>query len=333
MPPRITTSGRRSTRKSKKPVTKGQNPQRANRQRSSNATVTQGDTGSRYRPMQGNAAAGVTQSGFTAGGTASNRVTNNTPPPIVKSPGGALQGPGGQIQPYGQITPPGVGATGPRGMRPRLPPAGPIPRLPIPSVMGAGQRLIGAAKAGPHPLAILGQLLLGAATGPLTDAAADAITNHVMYPALNAMKGEDKNFAEQKAKAIGGQSDTAAAQPSGSQQFNQVATPARGAGASALPSYTDTMGIDDDPTNPPKPATPPADKPAAPQPPQGDGNAGGGNGSQAAQQLQISPQQARRQEFNRRYDQMRAMVEAGTLDEETFALIGMQMHKLYFGKK
>lgn len=45
MAPRVTSSSNRNRRSSSRPVTRGQNPQRSNRQRLSNATVTQGSNG------------------------------------------------------------------------------------------------------------------------------------------------------------------------------------------------------------------------------------------------------------------------------------------------
>jgi hypothetical protein len=83
MAPKVTSSSNRNKRGSKKPVTKGQNPQRANRQTASNATVSQSG-GSR-----GSGARVTNASQRTTSGSA--RVTGGARPALPPGrSGGAL---------------------------------------------------------------------------------------------------------------------------------------------------------------------------------------------------------------------------------------------------
>jgi hypothetical protein len=83
MAPKVTSSSNRNKRGSKKPVTKGQNPQRANRQTASNATVSQSGSG------RGSGARVTNASQRTTSGSA--RVTGGARPALPPGrSGGAL---------------------------------------------------------------------------------------------------------------------------------------------------------------------------------------------------------------------------------------------------
>lgn len=339
MAPRITSSRTRSKRQTKKPITTGNNPQRRNRQKVSRAQVTQG-AGGNQTGLQGKAATSATQSGWTSSfGQGAARVTDNTPPGIVRTEQGLTSGGGGGLKANNAIQQ--TGPSGPRGMHPRLPGqqslgagGGPaslriqpvnvkVHPHAIPSLGGTGQQLLKAGKAGPNPLAILGTLLTGGALQALEGTITDALFNNIVGPMNNAI-GSGLNSVE---SAVRGQ-------PVGSTNIAQGGGQSEGSPASAqqLPQQQTQQQYSAAETRTLKPSRDyqaearAAQQQQAPQtaPPQQQ---------QAPAQPQVSPQEARRLEFNRRYDEMRKMVEAGTLDEELFGQIGMMMHKHYFGKK
>lgn len=85
--PKITSSSDRSKRSTKKPVTQGQNPQRANRQQTSRATVTNSQQRSnRMRASQARGTTQVTSSGARASAPGTKGATANATPTGPRNP-------------------------------------------------------------------------------------------------------------------------------------------------------------------------------------------------------------------------------------------------------